>query len=182
MKNYWYGSLTHKYPQLNYSVDVVCVVMSVQVKKNATVVEMTREAPPKEIDHCKLVGGLDGNVDLKGITDNSYTKNNQSTTNTPAIDAGKEVENTPTSAVRVGDTVKVKFNVDAWSTSEAIPQWLKGNSYKVLLEGILSWISKGDIELLLDVATVTDNQSESTYVVQYGETLLGIAYQCGTDY
>lgn len=51
-----------------------------------------------------------------------------------------------------------------------------------MLEGILSWISKGDIELLLDVATVTDNQSESTYVVQYGETLLGIAYQCGTDY
>ena len=33
---------------------------------------------------------------------------------TPAIEEGKEVENTPSSDVKVGDTVKVKFNVDAW--------------------------------------------------------------------
>ena len=31
------------------------VVMSVQIKKNASIVEMTREATPKEIDACKLV-------------------------------------------------------------------------------------------------------------------------------
>ncbi|EGO8990606.1 hypothetical protein D3I14_12925 [Enterococcus faecalis] len=31
------------------------VVMSVQIKKNASIVEMTREATPKEIDSCKLV-------------------------------------------------------------------------------------------------------------------------------
>ncbi|EMW5646276.1 LysM peptidoglycan-binding domain-containing protein [Enterococcus faecalis] len=137
-----------------------------------------------------VAGGLDGNVDLTGITDNGYTKNNQPETNTPAIEEGKEVEKTPTSAVKVGDTVKVKFNVDAWATGEAIPDWVKGNSYKVqevtgsrvLLEGILSWISKGDIELLPDAATVPDKQPEATHVVQYGETLSSIAYQYGTNY
>lgn len=137
-----------------------------------------------------IAGGLDGNVDLTGITDNGYTATDKPETNTPAIEEGKEVENTPSSDVKVGDTVKVKFNVDAWATGEAIPQWVKGNSYKVqevtgsrvLLEGILSWISKGDIELLPDAVTVPDKQPESTHVVQYGETLSSIAYQYGTDY
>ncbi|EOH8689797.1 endolysin [Enterococcus sp. DIV0609] len=137
-----------------------------------------------------IAGGLDGNVDLTGITDNGYTATDKPETETPAIDAGEEVENTPSSDVKVGDTVKVKFNVDAWATGEAIPQWVKGNSYKVqevtesrvLLEGILSWISKGDIELLPDAAVVPDKQPEATHVVQYGETLSSIAYQYGTDY
>ncbi|HHC7688259.1 TPA: LysM domain-containing protein, partial [Enterococcus faecalis] len=88
------------------------------------------------------------------------------------------------------DTVKVKFSVDAWATGEAIPDWVKGNSYKVkevigsrvLLEGILSWISKGDVELLPDATVVPDKQPEATHVVQYGETLSSIAYQYGTDY
>lgn len=137
-----------------------------------------------------IAGGLDGNVDLTGITDNGYTATDKPETDTPAIEEGKEVENTPSSDVKVGDTVKVKFNVDAWATGEAIPQWVKGNSYKaqevtgsrVLLEGILSWISKGDIELLPDATVVPDKQPEATHVVQYGETLSSIAYQYGTDY
>ena len=137
-----------------------------------------------------IAGGLDGNVDLTGITDNGYTDINKPETDTPATDAGEEIEKTPNSDVKVGDTVKVKFNVDAWATGEAIPDWVKGNSYKVqevtesrvLLEGILSWISKGNIELLPDAATVPDKQPEATHVVQYGETLSSIAYQHCTDY
>ncbi|EHF1126143.1 LysM peptidoglycan-binding domain-containing protein [Enterococcus faecalis] len=137
-----------------------------------------------------IAGGLDGNVDLTGITDNGYTDINKPETDTPATDAGEEIEKTPNSDVKVGDTVKVKFNVDAWATGEAIPDWVKGNSYKVqevtesrvLLEGILSWISKGNIELLPDAATVPDKQPEATHVVQYGETLSSIAYQYGTNY
>ncbi|EQB4913434.1 LysM peptidoglycan-binding domain-containing protein [Enterococcus faecalis] len=137
-----------------------------------------------------IAGGLDGNVDLTGITDNGYTATDKPETETPAIDVGEEVENTPSSDVKVGDTVKVKFSVDAWATGEAIPDWVKGNSYKVqevtgsrvLLEGILSWISIGDIELLPDAAVVPDKQPEATHVVQYGETLSSIAYQYGTYY
>ncbi|TKM80642.1 LysM peptidoglycan-binding domain-containing protein, partial [Enterococcus faecalis] len=105
-------------------------------------------------------------------------------------DAGEEIEKIPNSDVKVGDTVKVKFSVDAWATGEAIPDWVKGNSYKVqeatgsrvLLEGILSWISKGDIELLPDATVVPDKQPETTHIVQHGETLSSIAYQYGTDY
>lgn len=108
-----------------------------------------------------IAGGLDGNVDLIGITDSGYTDTNKPETDTPATDAG-----------------------------EAIPDWVKGNSYivqevtesRVLLEGILSWISKGDIELLPDAATVPDKLPEATHVVQYGETLSSIAYQYGTNY
>ena len=137
-----------------------------------------------------IAGGLDGNVDLIGITDSGYTDTNKPETDTPATDAGEEIEKIPNSDVKVGDTVKVKFNVDAWATGEAIPDWVKGNSYivqevtesRVLLEGILSWISKGDIELLPDAATVPDNLPEATHVVQYGETLSSIAYQYGTNY
>lgn len=137
-----------------------------------------------------IAGGLDGNVDLTGITDSGYTDTNKPETDTPATDAGEEIEKIPNSDVKVGDTVKVKFSVDAWATGEAIPQWVKGNSYKVqevtesrvLLEGILSWISKGNIELLPDAATVPDKQPEATHVVQYGETLSSIAYQYGTNY
>ncbi len=53
---------------------------------------------------------------------------------------------------------------------------------RVLLGGILSWISKGDIELLPDATVVPDKQPEATHVVQHGETLSSIAYQYGTDY
>ncbi|HDO7767511.1 TPA: LysM peptidoglycan-binding domain-containing protein [Enterococcus faecalis] len=137
-----------------------------------------------------IAGGLDGNVDLIGITDSGYTDTNKPETDTPATDAGEEIEKIPNSDVKVGDTVKVKFNVDAWATGEAIPDWVKGNSYivqevtesRVLLEGIFSWISKGDIELLPDAATVPDKLPEATHVVQYGETLSSIAYQYGTNY
>ncbi|EIR4022245.1 hypothetical protein LWX94_002557 [Enterococcus faecalis] len=70
MKNYWYVSLTHKYPQPNRTADSVRVVMSVQIKKNASIVEMTREATPKEIDACKLVYCGHGSWKDKHIQEN----------------------------------------------------------------------------------------------------------------
>ncbi|HCT1440399.1 hypothetical protein ACVV55_12195 [Enterococcus faecalis] len=70
MKSYWYVSLTHKYPQPNRSTYSMRVVMSVQIKKNASIVEMTREATPKEIDACKLVYCGHGYFDEKNIQEN----------------------------------------------------------------------------------------------------------------
>ncbi|MDN3191027.1 hypothetical protein [Enterococcus faecalis] len=70
MKSYWYVSLTHKYPQSNHTTDSMRVVMSVQIKKNASIVEMTREATPKEIDACKLVYCGHGYFDEKNIQEN----------------------------------------------------------------------------------------------------------------
>ncbi len=46
------------------------VIMSVQIKKNASIVEMTREATPKEIDDCKLVYCGHGFFDEADIQNN----------------------------------------------------------------------------------------------------------------
>ena len=138
-----------------------------------------------------IAGGLDGNVDLTGITDNGYTNSDKPQTDTPAINAGEETSETPKSQIKVGDTVKVNFSANQWATGEAIPQWVKGESYKVqqidgnkiLLANILSWIDKSNVELLPDSTTVAEQPLVAqTHVVQYGETLSSIAYQYGTDY
>ena len=138
-----------------------------------------------------IAGGLDGNVDLTGITDNGYTNSDKPQTDTPAINAGEETSETPKSQIKVGDTVKVNFSAKNWATGEAIPQWVKGESYKVqqvdgnkiLLANILSWIDKSSVELLPDSTTVAEQPSVAqTHVVQYGETLSSIATKYGTTY
>ncbi len=53
MRNYWYVSLSNKYPQPNAD-DPIRVVQSVQIKKKYSIVEMTREATPKEVDKYNL--------------------------------------------------------------------------------------------------------------------------------
>lgn len=90
-----------------------------------------------------IAGGLDGNIDLTGITDNGYTGSDKPATDTPATDAGEEANDTPKSEIKVGDTVKVNFSAKNWATGEAIPQWVKGESYKVQqINGnkVLLWI------------------------------------------
>lgn len=54
MRTYWYVSLSNRYPPPNED-DPLRVVQSVQIKKDYSIVEMTREATPEEIDKCKLV-------------------------------------------------------------------------------------------------------------------------------
>lgn len=103
-----------------------------------------------------IAGGLDGNVDLTGITDNGYTKKNNPKTNTDATEAGKQADNTPKHDISKGDKVKVNFSAGRWSTGESIPKWVKGQTYtvsakrgnKLLLSGINSWISKSNVEIL----------------------------------
>ena len=137
-----------------------------------------------------IAGGLDGNVDLTGITDNGYTGSDKPETDTPAINAGEETSEKPKSEIKTGDTVKVNFSAKNWATGEAIPQWVKGESYKVqqvngnkiLLANILSWIDKSNVELLPDSTTVVEQPSTTTHIVQYGETLSSIATQYGTTY
>ncbi|MGD1412314.1 1,4-beta-N-acetylmuramidase, partial [Enterococcus faecium] len=90
--------------------------------------------------------------------DNGYTGSDKPATDTPATDAGEEANDTPKSEIKVGDTVKVNFSAKNWATGEAIPQWVKGESYKVqqingnkvLLANILSWIEKSNVEILPD--------------------------------
>ena len=113
-----------------------------------------------------IAGGLDGNVDLTGITDNGYKHGNpeKPNTDTPAIDAGKEAENTPKEDIAPGMTVKVNFSAKNYATGEAIPDFVKGEPHKVLevdgdrvlLDDIYSWVNKKNVEIL-DANTQDDS-------------------------
>lgn len=137
-----------------------------------------------------IAGGLDGNVDLTGITDNGYTKNNNPETETPAISQGQQADNTPKSDIAVGNQVKVKFGANTWSTGEAIPDWVKGRTYsvaqtsgnRVLLSGINSWINKSDVEIISVSSAPIQAPATSTYTVRSGDTLSSIAAKFGTNY
>lgn len=145
-----------------------------------------------------VAGGLDGNIDLTGITDNGYNgaiKDDDGKvtvkpdTETPAIDQGQQANETPKNDIKAGFKVKVNFSASTWATGQAIPQWVKGNSYtvkevsgtKVLLDGIMSWINRKDVEIL-QTTTQTPSTTTSTHIVRPGETLSGIASKYGTTY
>ena len=138
-----------------------------------------------------IAGGLDGNIDLSGVTDNGYKNGNPSkpNTETPAIDAGKEADRVKGNAKEVGMTVKVNFSSQNYATGEAIPDWVKGTSYqiieksgdKVLLDGIMSWLSVFDVETL-DAKTSESTVSNKIHIVQYGENLSSIALKYGTTW
>lgn len=142
-------------------------------------------------------GGLDGNIDLTGITDNGYNgaiKDDDGKvtvkpdTETPAIDQGQQANETPKNDIKAGFKVKVNFSASTWATGQAIPAFIKGNSYtvqevsgsKVLLGGVMSWINNKDVEIVQTTSTAPS--TANIHVVQSGETLSGIASKYGTTY
>ncbi|MDT9683358.1 LysM peptidoglycan-binding domain-containing protein [Streptomyces sp. TRM76323] len=148
-----------------------------------------------------VAGGLDGNIDLTGITDNGYKKSTTTDTgkvivkpetSTPATNAGQTANNTAKADIKVGNTVKVNFSANNWASGEAIPTWVKGKSYsvaqisgnKVLLSGIMSWINKSDVEIIATASSAskvssTPSVSSSTYTVRSGDNLSTIAASHG---
>ena len=137
-----------------------------------------------------IAGGLDGNIDLTGITDNGYTKNNKPETERPSFSPGQQADNTQKSDIAVGNQVKVKFGANAWATGEAIPTWVKGRTYtvaqtsggRVLLSGINSWINKSDVEIISVSSAPIQTPATNTYTVHSGDTLSSIASKFGTSY
>ncbi len=129
-----------------------------------------------------VAGGLDGNVDLTGITDNGYGKQQgqevKPDTATPAIENGKEA-----------NEVKGNFGAKNYATGETIPKWVKENSYKVLqksgnkvlLDNIMSWVAASDIQAL-DTGGSNSTGNTQTHIVQSGDTLSGIASNWGTNW
>ncbi|WP_142422843.1 hypothetical protein [Enterococcus durans] len=69
MRNYWYVSLSNRYPQPSTN-DPPRIVQSIQMKSKYSIVEMIREAEPKEIDACKLVYCGHGFFDEPNIQNN----------------------------------------------------------------------------------------------------------------
>lgn len=75
MRNYWYVSLSNRYPQPSTN-DPPRVIQSVQMKSKYSIVEMTREAEPDEIDACKQLNSasnmkvlIEADLMLKNIED-----------------------------------------------------------------------------------------------------------------
>lgn len=130
-------------------------------------------------------GGLDGNVDLLGITQNGYRNGvaAKPVSKPQAVKQGIVADNTAKSDIRTGFTVKVNFSARNWASGQAIPNWVKGKSYKVqqtsgdrvLLSGIMSWIKRKDVEIL----QTTKQTTGGTYTVQSGDSWWSIATRHG---
>ncbi|MGQ4223620.1 hypothetical protein [Enterococcus mundtii] len=69
MRNYWYISLSNRYPQPSRD-DPPCIVLSVQINAKYSIIEMIREATPKEIDDCNLRYCGHGSFKEKNIQEN----------------------------------------------------------------------------------------------------------------
>ncbi len=118
--------------------------------------------------------GLDASVDLTGITDNGYGRSTTTdtgkvivkpNTKTPATNAGQSANNTHKSSISTGYAVKVNLRAKRYANGVAIPNWVKGRTYKViqtsgnkvLLGSIMSWVNRSDVEILQ-----TSSQAKST--------------------
>ena len=139
-----------------------------------------------------IIGGYDYNVDLLGITLNGYKNGNveKPKTETPAIKQGQQADNTPKSAIRVGNVVRVKFGTKTWANGVGMPSWVQSKTYtvqqvsgnKLLLGGIMSWINASDVEII-SVANSNPSVTDTIYyIVKSGDTLGGIAYRYGTTW
>lgn len=132
-----------------------------------------------------VTGGLDGDVDLTGITDNGYKggQANKPITKPQAVKQGIVADNAPKKDITAGYKVKVNFSAKRWASGQIIPNWVKGRVYdvvqtsgdKVLLGGIMSWIKRSDVEILQPAKQATSN----VYTVESGDSWWSIAARHG---
>lgn len=132
-----------------------------------------------------VAGGLDGDVDLTGITDNGYHNGDASKpiTKPVVVKQGIVADNTPKKDISTGYTVKVNYGAKRWASGQAVPSWVKGRMYpvvqtsgdKVLLGGIMSWIKRADVEILQTAKQATSG----IYTVKPGDSWWSIATRHG---
>jgi LysM repeat protein len=129
-----------------------------------------------------VVGGLDGNVDFTGITENGYKNGNaqKPQTNTPATNTGKQLhKNTHNYTVKSGDTLsaiasRYGMTVNALVTLNGIQ-----NANLIYPGQVLRVADSGQGSTVSQKATTTT--TTSTYTVRYGDTLSAIASRYGTS-
>ena len=134
-----------------------------------------------------VAGGLDGDVDLTGITDNGYKNGDagKPVSKPHAVKQGIVADNTSKKNISTGFTVKVNYSAKRWASGQTIPNWVKGRMYpvvqtcgdKVLLGGIMSWIKRSDVEILQTAKQAT--QTSGTYTVKPDDSWWSIATRHG---
>lgn len=135
-----------------------------------------------------VAGGLDGDVDLTGITDNGYHNGDASkpVSKPQAVKQGIVADNTSKQDISTGYTVKVNFSARKWASGQCIPSWVRGKAYRVqqvsgnrvLLAGIMSWINRADVEILQTSAQAKQT-SGGIYTVRSGDSWWSIANRHG---
>lgn len=129
-----------------------------------------------------VAGGLDGNVDFTGITENGYKNGNaqKPATNTPATNTGKQLhEDTHNYTVKSGDTLsaiasRYGMTVNAMVTLNGIQ-----NANLIYPGQVLRVADSGQGSNVSQKATTTT--TSGTYTVRYGDTLSAIASRYGTS-
>lgn len=129
-----------------------------------------------------VAGGLDGNVDFTGITENGYKNGNaqKPATNTPATNTGKQLhEDTHNYTVKSGDTLSAiashyGMTVNALVTLNGIQ-----NANLIYPGQTLRVADSGQGSNVSQKATTTT--TTGSYTVRYGDTLSAIASRYGTS-
>lgn len=127
-------------------------------------------------------GGLDGNVDFTGITENGYKGGNaqKPKTTTPAITTGKQLhQDTHNYTVKSGDTLSAiashyGMTVNALVTLNGIK-----NANLIYPGQVLRVADSGQGSTVSQKATTTT--TTGSYTVRYGDTLSAIASRYGTS-
>lgn len=130
-------------------------------------------------------GGLDGNVDFTGITENGYKNGNaqEPVTKTPATNTGKQLhEDTHNYTVKSGDTLSAiaseyGITTNALATLNGIQNAnliYPGQVLRVADSGAGSTVTK-------KATTPITSTGTQAYTVRYGDTLSGIASRYGTS-
>ena len=129
-----------------------------------------------------VAGGLDGNVDFTGITENGYKGGNaqKPKTTTPATTTGKQLhQDTHNYTVKSGDTLsaiasRYGMTVNALVTLNGIQ-----NANLIYPGQVLRVADSGQGSTVSQKATTTT--TSGTYTVRYGDTLSAIASRYGTS-
>ncbi|MEK1388443.1 LysM peptidoglycan-binding domain-containing protein [Limosilactobacillus fermentum] len=132
-----------------------------------------------------VAGGLDGDVDFTGITENGYKGGNaqKPQTTTPAITTGKQLhQDTHNYTVKSGDTLSAiashyGMTVNALVTLNGIK-----NASLIYPGQVLRVADSGAGSTVTQKATTPiTSTGAQTYTVRYGDTLSGIASRYGTS-
>lgn len=132
-----------------------------------------------------VAGGLDGDVDFTGITENGYKGGNAQapTTSTPATTTGKQLhQDTHNYTVKSGDTLSAIASRYGMTVNALV--MLNGikNANLIYPGQVLRVADSGAGSTVTQKATTPiTSTGTQTYTVRYGDTLSGIASRYGTS-